>query len=111
MYYSDSVYETATASNVQLQGKENERGTYECRWKNSKGETKHRNFTVSISFFEPPSDIHIIAVSVTLIGLLVVGTGIGVKFYRDKVRNKKIKYITQLTKTRIISTWQLIISK
>ncbi len=85
------VYQNETASVLPLQGKVKEAGIYKCRWKNKRGEDRHRNFTVSISFFEESSDISIITVSVTLIGLLVVGTGIGIKVYRDKVRNKNKK--------------------
>jgi hypothetical protein len=31
-----------------LKGKANELGTYECRWNNSRGEVRHRNFDVSV---------------------------------------------------------------
>ena len=74
-----------------LQGKGTEKGTYECHWNNSKGEARHRNFTVFPTFFVETTDVNIntnvIIITVTLIGLvLVAGTGFGIKFYLDKVR-------------------------
>ena len=84
MPHSDLIYENETASVVQLQGKETERGIYECRWKNSKGEQRHRNFTVGISF---EKNRNIIIISASLFGLLAVGVGIGIKVYLNKVKD------------------------
>lgn len=57
-------------------------GIYECRWNNSRGEARHRNFVVSVTFAE---EIFTKTLTAILIGLLAVGMGIGVKFYLDKV--------------------------
>ena len=72
-------------------------GTYECRWNNSRGEKRHRNFDVN--FFDEKNDINFIIISVTatVIGLLLIGMGIGIKFYLDKVGNKLILNADQLT--------------
>ena len=72
-------------------------GTYECRWKNSRGKARHRNFDVSVKFFDEKNDNNIIIISATVIGLLLIGMGIGIKFYLDKVRNKLILNADQLT--------------
>jgi hypothetical protein len=73
---------------VQLQGKETERGTYECRWKNSKGEQRHRNFTVGIiSYEKDEKDANTIIISASFIGLLAVAVAIGIKVYLDKVKD------------------------
>ena len=66
-----------------LKGKTNEVGTYECLWKNSRGETKHRQFDVSVKFFDDKTDI---IISATVIGLLLIGMGISIKFNLDKVK-------------------------
>jgi hypothetical protein len=57
-------------------------GIYECRWNNSRGEARRRNFVVSVTLAE---EIFTKTVTAILIGLLAVGMGIGVKFYLDKV--------------------------
>ena len=82
------MYEDKTASVLMLKGETNELGLYECRWNNSRGEARHRNFEVGGKFVEK-NDINIIIISVTAtaIGLLLVGMGIGIKFYLHKVRN------------------------
>ena len=77
-----------------LKGKTNEVGTYECRWKNSRGETKHRQFDVSVKFFDDKTDI---IISATVIGLPLIGMGIGIKFYLDKVGNLLILNADQLS--------------
>ena len=69
-------------------------GTYECRWKNSRGEARHRNFDVSLKFFDEKTDF---IIATTVIGLLLIGMGIGIKFYLDKVKNKLIQNADQLT--------------
>ena len=90
MHYSNSVYENETASVVQLQGKETEKGTYECRWKNSKGEPRHRNFTVGIiSYEKDEQDANTIIISASLIGVLAVAVAIGIKVYLDKVSDTR----------------------
>jgi hypothetical protein len=75
---------------VQLQGKETEKGFYECRWKNSKGEPRHRNFTVNLDFrFEKDekNTNSIIIMSASLIGVLALAVAIGIKVYLDKVKD------------------------
>ena len=72
-------------------------GTYECRWNNSRGEARHRNFDVSVKFVDDNIDNNIIIISATVIGLLLIGMGIGIKFYLDKVGNKLILNADQLT--------------
>jgi hypothetical protein len=72
-----------------LKGNANELGTYECRWNNSKGEARHKQFTVSLSFVEDKSDI--IILSATVIGFLLIGMGIAIKVYLDKVKNQLLK--------------------
>jgi hypothetical protein len=82
---------------VQLQGNETEKGFYECRWKNSKGQPRHRNFTVIPSFEKEANNFGsekdekdtntIIIMSASLIGLLAVAVGIGIKIYLDKVKD------------------------
>ncbi|XP_046654437.1 vascular endothelial growth factor receptor 1-like isoform X1 [Daphnia pulicaria] len=85
MAHSDLIYENETASVVQLQGKEKEKGTYECRWKNSKGEPRHRNFRVGIiSYEKDEKDANTIIISASFIGLLAVAVAIGIKVYLDK---------------------------
>jgi hypothetical protein len=65
-----------------------ERGTYECRWKNSKGEPRHKNFTVGIIIYEmDKKDTNTIIISASFIGLLAVAVGIGIKIYLDKVKD------------------------
>jgi hypothetical protein len=77
-----------------LKGNANELGTYECRWNNSRGETRHKQFTVSLTFVDEKNDFIISAI---VIGLLLVGMGIGIKFYLDKVGNKLILNADQFT--------------
>jgi hypothetical protein len=83
-----------------LIGKTNELGSFECRWNNSRGEARHRQFTVSLTFVDEKNDFIISAI---VIGLLLVGMGIGIKFYLDKVRNSiaLISNADQITNIRI----------
>ena len=78
------VNESQTASVLTLIGKTNELGSYECRWNNGRREARHRQFTVGLTFVDEKNDFIISAI---VIGLLLVGMGIGIKFYLDKVRN------------------------
>ena len=81
-----------------LKGNANEVGTYECRWNNSRAETRHRQFDVNVNFFDEKNDNNIIIImSATVIGLLLIGMGIGIKFYLNKVGNKLILNADQLT--------------
>jgi hypothetical protein len=83
---------------LSLKGNANEVGTYECRWNNNRGEVRHRQFDVSVKFFDEKIDNNIIIIiSATVIGLLLIGMGIGIKFYLDKVGNKLILNADQLT--------------
>ena len=79
-------------------------GLYECRWNNSRGETRYKQFAVSSrSFVDDKTDINIIIISVTatVIGLLLIGMGIGIKFYLDKVRNKPKQHADRFTNIQI----------
>ena len=96
-YSGPSIEENKTASVLPLKGKPNELGTYECRWNNSRGEARHRQFDVSVKFFDEKIDNNIIIISAIVIGLLLIGMGIGIKFYLDKVGNKLILNADQLT--------------
>jgi hypothetical protein len=81
-----------------LKGNANEVGTYECRWNNSRGEKRHRQFDVNVNFFDDKNDHNIIIIiSATVFGLLLIAMGIGIKFYLDKVGNKQIQNADQLT--------------
>jgi hypothetical protein len=75
---------------VQLQGKEKEKGFYECRWKNSKGEPRHKKFI--IIFIEKEANTlsivsNVIIIFSILFGLLGVAVRIGIKVYLDKVKD------------------------
>ncbi|XP_046462733.1 vascular endothelial growth factor receptor 1-like [Daphnia pulex] len=87
--YTGAVKETATASVVQLRGKETECGNYECRWTNSKGEPRHRNFRVKSVSFDIETNIIVIFCVTLTIGLLATGVGIGIKFYFHKKNVEK----------------------
>jgi hypothetical protein len=95
--YSGVINDTETSSILQLKGKAKEVGTYECRWKNSRGEPRHRNFTVRVNFVDQEVDdddeTNTIILPATLTGLLIVGMGIGIKLYMDKVREKLISLL------------------
>jgi preprotein translocase subunit SecF len=69
-------------------------GIYECRWNNSRGEARRRNFVVSVTLAE---EIFTKTVTAILIGLLAVGMGIGVKFYLDKVLAIVFSFIRSTT--------------
>jgi hypothetical protein len=63
------------------------------------GETRQRNFEVSDIFVDDKNDNYVIIISVTatVIGFLLVGMGISIKFYLNKVKksieNAKCKSI------------------
>ena len=95
--YSGLVFGNKTTSVLSLKGNANEVGTYECRWNNSRGEARHRQFDVSVKFFDEKIYNNIIIISATVFGLLLIGIGIGIKFYLDKVGNKLILNADQLT--------------
>ncbi|XP_046462764.1 uncharacterized protein LOC124208942 [Daphnia pulex] len=74
--YYDIVYENNTVSVFQLQGNSNEKGTYEYRWNNSRGEARKKLFTVSIDddlYMETSSSTIITTVCVFLIALVAIG--------------------------------------
>jgi hypothetical protein len=84
----DNIFENKSTSVLTLQGNGNERlerGTYVCRWNNSRGEARQRNFIVQSSLERGNT---LIVVAAFLIGLFAIGMGIGIKFYFDKVRNQ-----------------------
>jgi GH18 family chitinase len=92
MLFTHIIY-AFVSLDMTLKGKSKEVGTYECRWNNSRGEARHRQFTVGLSFIEEKTDNKtdmniIISVTATVIGLLLIAMGIGIKFYLDKVRYK-----------------------
>ena len=76
-------------------------GTYECRWNNSRGEARHSKFDVSVKFFDAANINIIIYVTAAVIGLLLIGMGIGIKFYLDKVRNKPKQHADRFTNIQI----------
>ncbi len=55
-----------------------------------RGETRQRNFEVSDIFVDDKNDNYVIIISVTttVIGFLLVGMGISIKFYLNKVKNQ-----------------------
>ncbi|XP_046654208.1 vascular endothelial growth factor receptor 1-like [Daphnia pulicaria] len=79
--YMDNIFENKSTSVLTLQGNGNERGTYVCRWNNSRGEARHRNFIVQSSLERENT---LIVVAAFLIGIFAIGMGIGIKFYFDK---------------------------
>ena len=66
--------------------KANEFGTYECQWNSSRGQARHRNFNVSVTFAEDQTNIYIV-VSVILFVLLAFGIVINIDIHLGKVRN------------------------
>ena len=90
--FTGEIYRNESSSVLPLQGKENENGTYKCRW-NSRGEARHRQFTVTVAFvalinetFSPPTYFNL---SVIFAFLLAIGVGVGIKFYLSKVSEPK----------------------
>ena len=67
-----------------LNGLMNENGVYSCRWTNSLGQSRYRNFTVLIGNASGSTHATAIPLSANLIALIVI-IGIGVKLYLDKV--------------------------
>ena len=67
-----------------LNGLMNEIGVYSCRWNNSLGQPRYRNFTVLIGNASGSTHATAIPLSANLIALIVI-IGIGVKIYLDKV--------------------------
>jgi hypothetical protein len=57
--YSGLVYSSDDFSVLPLQGIQEERGTYACRWKNNKRQTRFKNFTVVLSTEEIQANISI----------------------------------------------------
>jgi hypothetical protein len=87
-----------------LKGEANEVGMYKCRCKNRMGETRQRNFEVSDIFVDDKNDNYVIIISVTttVIGFLLVGMGISIKFYLNKVKNQlKMQNANQFANIKI----------
>ncbi|XP_059351957.1 vascular endothelial growth factor receptor 1-like [Daphnia carinata] len=83
--YLGLTYTSSSSSVLPLQGINGETGTYSCRWNNSRGEKRFRNF----SFAEETESRNVaIAVCVSLATLVV--TGVSIKQYVDKKNKEKI---------------------
>ena len=68
------------------------------------GETRQRNFEVSDIFVDDKNDNYVIIISVTatVIGFLLVGMGISIKFYLNKVKNQlKMQNANQFANIKI----------
>ncbi|XP_057365300.2 vascular endothelial growth factor receptor 1-like [Daphnia carinata] len=76
--YLGLIYTNDTSSILPLNGSDGQKGRYSCRWNNSRGEERFRNF-----YFpdEPESKGIVIAVCVSVVTLLI--TGIAIKQYVD----------------------------
>jgi hypothetical protein len=94
--YSGLVYSSDDFSVLPLQGIQEERGTYACRWKNSKRQTRFKNFTVVFSTEEFQANISItIGLSATTVVMFVIAIGITLKMYLNKVsKGKFLNYDT-----------------
>lgn len=84
MEYLGLIYTSSSSSVLPLQGFGGETGTYSCRWNNSRGEKRYRNFNFSE---ETESTSIAIAVCVSLATLVIIG--VPIKQYVDKVSGKK----------------------
>lgn len=80
--YPGKVYSSGSSSTLLLKGIVDERGEYVCRWNNSLGELRHRNFTVIFAGTEISATT--IPISVNLAALIFI-IGIAIKLYLDKV--------------------------
>jgi hypothetical protein len=86
-----------------LKGEANEVGMYKCQC-TGRGETRQRNFEVSDIFVDDKNDNYVIIISVTttVIGFLLVGMGISIKFYLNKVKNQlKMQNANQFANIKI----------
>ncbi|KAI9559916.1 hypothetical protein GHT06_013923 [Daphnia sinensis] len=85
--YSGLTYTNGSLSVLPLRGIEGERGNYSCRWNNSRGEKRSRNF----SFPEDaqPNFMAIVAISVCVALAILILTGIAIKQYADKRKLEK----------------------
>ncbi|KAK4010925.1 hypothetical protein OUZ56_020047 [Daphnia magna] len=79
--YPGKVYSSGSSSTLLLKGIVDERGEYVCRWNNSLGELRHRNFTVIFAGTEISATT--IPISVNLAALIFI-IGIAIKLYLDK---------------------------
>lgn len=80
--YPGKVYSSGSSSTLLLKGIVDERGEYVCRWNNSLGELRQRNFTVIFAGTEISATT--IPISVNLAALIFI-IGIAIKLYLDKV--------------------------
>ncbi|KAI9558888.1 hypothetical protein GHT06_015678 [Daphnia sinensis] len=79
--YPGIVYSSGGSSTLLLKGIIDETGEYVCRWNNSLGELRHRNFTVLFAGTETTATV--IPISVNVAALIFI-IGIGIKLYLDK---------------------------
>ncbi|XP_059350088.1 vascular endothelial growth factor receptor 1-like [Daphnia carinata] len=77
--YSGLIYTNGSLSILPLNGRDGQKGRYSCRWNNSRGEKRFRNFSFPD---EPQSNGVVIFVCVSVVTLIV--TGIAIKQYVDK---------------------------
>ncbi|XP_059350091.1 vascular endothelial growth factor receptor 1-like [Daphnia carinata] len=82
--YKGLIYTNDTSSVLPLNGRDGQNGRYSCRWNNSLGEKRFRNFTFPD---EPKSKTIFIAVCVSVVTLIIIG--IAIKQYVDKKKLEK----------------------
>ncbi|KAK4018027.1 hypothetical protein OUZ56_000097 [Daphnia magna] len=82
--YLGLIHTSSSSSVLPLQGIGGETGTYSCRWNNSRGEKRYRNFNFSE---ETESTSIAIAVCVSLATLVIIG--VPIKQYVDKKNLEK----------------------
>ncbi|XP_046456457.1 vascular endothelial growth factor receptor 1-like isoform X2 [Daphnia pulex] len=83
--YPGRVHSSGNVSILPLNGIVNEIGVYSCRWNNSLGQSRFRNFTVFLGNSNGLTNATAIPLSANLVALIVI-IGIGIKLYLDKKR-------------------------
>jgi hypothetical protein len=97
-----------------LEGRATENGTYECRWNNSRGEARHRQFIVSfiivgiIDLSEAKSFATVNGISITFALLFAIGVGITIKIYLDKVSDEREFFSQHVSLLRHIGKFNLM---
>jgi hypothetical protein len=79
-----------------LNGIVNEIGVYSCRWNNSLGQSRFRNFTVFLGNSNGLTNATAIPLSANLVALIVI-IGIGIKLYLDKVTQISLEIMIPIT--------------
>ncbi|KAK4029982.1 hypothetical protein OUZ56_022939 [Daphnia magna] len=83
--YTGLIYTSASSSTLPLKGINEEKGRYSCRWNNSQGEKRSRNFY----FAEETESTSTIVVSLCASLAVLIVTGIAIKQYVDKKKMEK----------------------